>query len=237
MLADGRGLMAFWSSIEPANQLAFRRWHNCEHIPERVSTPGFLRGRRYLSSADPERFLMFYETRDEAVLSSPAYLARLNAPTRRTREALGWFTKSTRSVFVRGDDSGVAGDWPAPVLVTARFDEAAASGGAEPAAIDPAPLVASGRFRRVRRYRLAGDSRSSRSSESAIHGAGIGALDGLLFAESTELDLLDVPEADARLRAEIAAVLGPARAATAEIETLGLEFALDSLAPGAGTDA
>jgi len=240
MSEDGRGLMAFWSSIEPANQLAYERWHNCEHMAERVSIPGFLRGRRYRSAADAERFLMFYETRDPDVLSSAAYLAALNAPTRRTREALAWFRKSTRSVFTLVGMAGTRTAWPAPVLVTARFSEDAAARGdtaSAGAAIDLEALRTAGLAGRVRRYRLVGDSRSGKSNESAIHGAGIGELDGLLLAESSEVGLLDEPEPQARLRQALADALGPVASAAAEIETLGLEFALDKPEPAtAGAD-
>jgi hypothetical protein len=231
MSEDGRGLMAFWSSIEPANHRAYERWHNCEHMAERVSIPGFLRGRRYRSSADPDRFLMFYETRDEGALSSAAYLAALNAPTRRTREALAWFRRSTRSVFTLAASAGARTAWPAPVLVTARFPEASTTAGDGTgnggSPIDLEALRAAGLAGRVRRYRLVGDSRSGKSNESAIHGAGIGELDGLLLAESSEVGLLDEAEPQARLRRALADALGPAALAAAEIETLGLEFALD----------
>ncbi|MCE9657329.1 MAG: hypothetical protein K8R60_02140 [Burkholderiales bacterium] len=224
---DGQGLMTFWSSIEPENQLAFLRWHNCEHIPERVSTPGFLRGRRYRSTADSERFLMFYETEDEQVLSSPAYMARLNAPTRRTREALAWFRKSTRSVFRLAQTVGSRDVWPAPVLVVARFDAGDADD-ADAALGRVESLMTSGLFTRVRRYRAGGDRRSGSTNESAIHGAGTGSLNGLLMADSAELDLLDDAAAQIRLGEALAQALGPTTAAGAELETLALDFALDS---------
>ncbi|MEO5882338.1 MAG: hypothetical protein ABIQ06_07965 [Caldimonas sp.] len=229
MNAQADGLMAFWSSIEPANQLAFLRWHNCEHIPERVSIPGFLRGRRYRSVADPERFLMFYETRDDAVLSSPAYLAALNAPSRRTRDALGWFTKSTRTVFRLGDTAGAAPQWTAPVLVTARF---------VPGGVGTAPTLAAlldgGRFARVRTWRAHVDSASGRTSESAIHGARADA-SSLLLGESTRLDLLDVAEAQAESRRALAAALAIAPD-DASIEVYSLEFALEAPAAAHGRD-
>jgi len=219
--AEARGLMAFWSSIEPANQLAFQRWHNCEHIPERVSIPGFLRGRRYRSVADPERFLMFYETRDDAVLSSAAYLGALNAPTRRTRDALGWFTKSTRTVFHLEDSAGAAPEWTAPILVTARF--APGRGGTAPTL---AGLLDGGRFACVRTWRAHVDSASGKSNESAIHGARADA-SSLLLGESTRLDLLDVAGAQADSARAVATALAIAPDDTS-IEVYSLEFALEA---------
>ena len=56
------GLMAFWSDIDPDYVLQYQQWHNCEHIPERVTSPGFRRGCRYRAMDNRPHFLMFYET-------------------------------------------------------------------------------------------------------------------------------------------------------------------------------
>ena len=40
-------LMAFWTDIEVGYIPYFQEWHYCEHIPERISIPGFNVGRRY----------------------------------------------------------------------------------------------------------------------------------------------------------------------------------------------
>ncbi len=45
-LADATGLMIIWADIDLNYVLRFQEWHNCEHVPERMSIPGFLRGRR-----------------------------------------------------------------------------------------------------------------------------------------------------------------------------------------------
>ena len=45
--AEPAGLMAFWADIDPDYEMRFLEWHNCEHMPERVSVPGFCEGRRY----------------------------------------------------------------------------------------------------------------------------------------------------------------------------------------------
>ena len=48
---------------------------------ERVGIDGFLRGRRYDAVNGRPQFFHFYETTTPAVLTSPAYLRRLNNPT------------------------------------------------------------------------------------------------------------------------------------------------------------
>jgi len=57
------------------------RWHTHEHLPERLSIPGFLRGTRWVASEGAPRYMVVYEVERLATLASPAYLARLNAPT------------------------------------------------------------------------------------------------------------------------------------------------------------
>jgi hypothetical protein len=57
------------------------RWHTCEHLPERLSIPGFHRGTRWVAVSGAPRYMVLYEVEDLATLSSPAYLARLDDPT------------------------------------------------------------------------------------------------------------------------------------------------------------
>jgi hypothetical protein len=62
--------------------------------------PGFRFGRRYeLVSGGDRRFFAFYEVETPAVLASPAYLERLNAPTPWTKETMRIaFRNSVRTV-------------------------------------------------------------------------------------------------------------------------------------------
>lgn len=94
----GEGVVAIWNGIRNEGRADFYAWHNREHMPERVGTPGFLRGRRYRAiDADPE-FFTLYETQSTAVLSGPEYLRRLNHPTDWTRRAITFFTDTSRSL-------------------------------------------------------------------------------------------------------------------------------------------
>lgn len=235
MDSTATGLMAFWSNIDPADQLAFQRWHNCEHIPERVGIEGFLRGRRYRSTHDSDRFLMFYETRDPQVLGSAAYLAALNAPTARTREALAWFRKPARSVYRLEQTAGPSVPGASAALATIRFDmgDSGASGARADAAgaIDKARLdmlLESGLFDRVRIYRSEGKAQATTTNESAIHGALPPPLDGLLLGESAELGLADRPEVGERLQQLLLRAFAGTALAGADAELYWLEFALDS---------
>ena len=57
------------------------RWHTHEHLPERLSIPGFRRGTRWTATRGGPRYMVLYEVESQATLASPAYLERLNNPT------------------------------------------------------------------------------------------------------------------------------------------------------------
>jgi hypothetical protein len=56
-------------------------WHSHEHLPERLSIPGFLRGSRWVAVQGQPRYMVLYEVAQLATLNSDAYLQRLNNPT------------------------------------------------------------------------------------------------------------------------------------------------------------
>jgi hypothetical protein len=57
------------------------RWHTHEHLPERLSIPGFRRGTRWVTTEGTPRYMVLYEVESLATLASPAYRARLDNPT------------------------------------------------------------------------------------------------------------------------------------------------------------
>ncbi|EXJ58031.1 hypothetical protein A1O7_05454 [Cladophialophora yegresii CBS 114405] len=116
------GTMAFWADIDAEYVLKYQRWHNCEHMPERLSIPGFVEGRRYRALDDRSHFLMFYDTHSTSVLSSEAYMAALNKPTPWTREALTHFRNPTRGIFSRLTAVGRSRKFAAPYITSLRFD-------------------------------------------------------------------------------------------------------------------
>jgi hypothetical protein len=56
-------------------------WHTHEHLPERLSIPGFLRGSRWTALSGQPRYFVMYEVAELGALASAAYLERLNHPT------------------------------------------------------------------------------------------------------------------------------------------------------------
>lgn len=94
----GRGVVAIWHGLRDEGRAGFYEWHNSEHMPERAAIPGFLRGRRYQDTQDPPELLTLYETVDTDVLTSRAYLDRLNAPTPWTMASVRTFTDLSRAL-------------------------------------------------------------------------------------------------------------------------------------------
>jgi hypothetical protein len=73
-----KAAVAMWWDIAPEVQGEWEDWHTREHMPERLSIPGFLRGSRWVSGSS---YFVLYELDSPATLTGPAYLERLNNPT------------------------------------------------------------------------------------------------------------------------------------------------------------
>ena len=86
-------------------------WHTHEHLPERLSIPGFVRGSRWVARRGSPRYLVFYELEQLAALTSEAYLRRLNNPTPWTSKMMPHYQGMTRGLCaVTGSfGSGIGG--------------------------------------------------------------------------------------------------------------------------------
>ena len=123
MALIGSGVLAIWNGIALAAEDDFVAWHVREHIPERVGLPGFLRGRRYVAIDGHPKYFNFYETETAADLSSPAYQARLNAPTNWTKQVVAHFTDTSRTVCDVAWSVGVGeGGWIEAVVLESTQD-------------------------------------------------------------------------------------------------------------------
>jgi hypothetical protein len=118
------GILAIWNDCAPEGEAHYERWYKSEHMQERVGVAGFRFGRRYerLSGGD-RRFFTFYEVESADVLSSPAYVARLEAPTPWTSESMKHFRNMVRTVC---DQRLAAGDLIGSHAVVLRADGAMA---------------------------------------------------------------------------------------------------------------
>lgn len=92
------GAVAIWHDIAAEGLDEFYAWHGEEHMPERVSIPGFLAGRRYGAIEAELGFFNLYETASPAVVAGPEYKARLDNPTPRTLSTVRHFRNVARSL-------------------------------------------------------------------------------------------------------------------------------------------
>lgn len=119
-----KGAVAIWHDIAPEGLAEFYAWHGEEHMPERVSIPGFQCGRRFIAKAADLQFFNLYETESPEVVSGSPYKARLDSPTPRTLSAVRHFRNVARSlcrvlVTHKAPESGIG---QAGLLATLRYD-------------------------------------------------------------------------------------------------------------------
>lgn len=74
------------------------RWHTHEHLPERLSIPGFRRGTRWVATEDGPRYMVVYEVDKLETLASEAYLARLNNPSPWTQKMMPHYKGMNRGL-------------------------------------------------------------------------------------------------------------------------------------------
>ena len=191
------GLMAFWADIDPDYETRFLEWHNCEHMPERVSVPGFREGRRYRDLGGTPRYLMMYFTENAGVLGSRAYTDRLNHPTPWTRESLGHFRNPSRNVYTVLAGHGRTSLREFPYLISIRFDIAPDAGERIRSSIDGrlvSGLAALPRVGRLRFYGIDAAVSGIETAERGLHAGGPGSQRFLLLAECAQPGVVETGE-------------------------------------------
>ena len=71
-------------------------WHTHEHLPERLSISGFLRGTRWVALDGQPKYFVMYEVEQLATLTSIDYLERLNSPSPWTSKMMSSYRGMTR---------------------------------------------------------------------------------------------------------------------------------------------
>jgi hypothetical protein len=125
----GNAAMLLFFDIAPEAIAEHDDWHTHEHLPERLSIPGFVRGTRWVALREGQpRYFVIYEVADVGVLTSAAYLERLNNPTPWTQKmmphyrgmARGFCTVAGRAGLGLGNAALVARFTPAGDLAWMR---------------------------------------------------------------------------------------------------------------------
>jgi len=118
---DSCGILAIWNDVDPAMRADYESWYMREHLPERIGVPGFRFGRRYEAVDAETAFFTYYEVDDPAVLTSKAYLERLDNPTPWTTRIMPHFRNPVRTVC---RPVAAVGGHMGGHVVTARFSAA-----------------------------------------------------------------------------------------------------------------
>ena len=121
-----RGLLLTMTEPPAAMEEEFNAWYDLEHLPERLSIPGFRSARRWAAErargegAHLAKYLATYELDSLAVLTAPAYLARFEKPTPWTKRCL-----DSCVVFKRWacEQLGDAEPHPAAQALVASFED------------------------------------------------------------------------------------------------------------------
>ena len=99
--------MIMFYDVAPGTAVDHDDWHTHEHMPERVSIPGFLRASRWVAHAGSPRYLVLYEVGSVDVLSAAPYLERLNNPTPWTARMMSSFRGMVRGFCSLTASSGL----------------------------------------------------------------------------------------------------------------------------------
>jgi hypothetical protein len=118
MSLAGKGVIAIWQDLTPEARQDYYEWHNRQHVPERLSIPGFRRARRFIAVSGGPEFYTLYEADSHGDVSGKAYIDKLNAPTEWTRRIMPAFRNMARAVC-RVAYSGGVGE--GGFILTQRF--------------------------------------------------------------------------------------------------------------------
>jgi hypothetical protein len=121
------GILAIFNDCRPGREAEFEAWYQGEHLLERLSVPGFLFGRRFVSVSGTPRYFAFYLVETPDVLTSKPYLDRLDNPTPGTRKMMAEvFVNMNRTVCRRAVRRGrFRGAFAVALRVKEKPDEAA----------------------------------------------------------------------------------------------------------------
>lgn len=196
---EPQGLLTIWANIDEDYKLEYLKWHNCEHMNERVTIPGFHAGHRYRAVGDERDFFMVYETDTADVMKSEVYLHSQNNPTPWTKKSIAHFRDAMRIIYRLVASEGKQPATDAPYLLLVRVNPADKPGGADEVmhwykAEHLKRLCAVEGVLRGRLYRAESEISNITTAERKVHGASTAAQE---FLAMYEMLLPDIPDGDA----------------------------------------
>jgi hypothetical protein len=118
---ETKGLLALWVNMDKAYRTEYIKFHNCEHIPDRLTIPGFYCGRRYQGIGKAPNYFVIYETSDAKVLASEPYLHQLDNPSPKAKEIIPNVRNTKRGIYSLIKTVGTKPPMDAPYVFVVRF--------------------------------------------------------------------------------------------------------------------
>ena len=124
----GTALLVVYTDVAVEHDADFNAWYNQEHLPERLSAPGFLDAARYEALRGGPRYLAVYELESVEALQTDEYLRQRDNPTEWSRRvsplmaAGGMIRNVYTQVYPSGNDADTLGRGMAPALQIGRMD-------------------------------------------------------------------------------------------------------------------
>jgi hypothetical protein len=110
--APATTLFVVMMDVDPDHEEEFNRWYDEEHVPERLSCPGFLAATRYRAvDGDPAgrpqgeelrpRYLAVYELESPDVLAGEPYRKMVDNPSPWTQEMRRHYRVRVRNTYLQ----------------------------------------------------------------------------------------------------------------------------------------
>ena len=124
----GTAIMVVYTDVAVEHDADFNTWYNQEHLPERLSNPGFLDGARYEALRGGPRYLAVYELESAEALQSDEYQRQRANPTDWSKRvsplmAAGGMVRNVYTqIYPAESDPHTLGRGMAPALQIGRMD-------------------------------------------------------------------------------------------------------------------
>ena len=124
----GAALLFVLVDVDVEHDAEFNRWYDEEHLPERLSAPGFLDAARYVATKGGPRYLAVYELESAEAMQTAEYRRQSENPTewskRMSPTVIGRsFVRNVYSQIYPGQsDSDTLGRGMAPALQIGRME-------------------------------------------------------------------------------------------------------------------
>ena len=124
----GAALLIVFVDVDAEHDAEFNEWYNQEHLPERLSAPGFLDGARYEAVKGGPRYLAVYELESAETLQSDEYRRQSENPTEWTKRmspnviGRNMVRNVCTQIYPAASDPDTTGRGMAPALQIGRMD-------------------------------------------------------------------------------------------------------------------